>query len=47
MAGSLIDLAAAFCEADTDKSGTLDKEQFKNVLSVVSSPPNQPGALEE
>jgi hypothetical protein len=30
-----LDLAAAFLEADTDKSGTLDKEQFKHVLSVV------------
>ena len=30
-----LDLAKAFADADTDKSGTLDKEQFKSILSVV------------
>jgi Ca2+-binding EF-hand superfamily protein len=28
-------LAKAFEDADSDKSGTLDKEQFKSILSVV------------
>ena len=30
-----LDLAKAFADAETDKSGTLDKEQFKSILSVV------------
>lgn len=35
MADTAVDLAAAFRKADTDKTGTLDKNQFKDVLSAV------------